>query len=87
MEIFFTSRNGAWGDTPHDITSNMWGDDSKSIGWNDHPMTSPSWTSKPKTPTGAPGTWPDQDIDLGGWNSQSKVGKLSFLPLINLKFL
>ncbi|XP_063595618.1 protein Gawky-like isoform X4 [Penaeus indicus] len=70
-------RNGSWSDPPHDTGSGMWGEEPKSGGWGEPPITSPSWGTKPKTPTGGPvgPGWGETDMELQGWGHQNKVPK------------
>lgn len=53
----------------------MWGEEPKSGGWGEPPITSPSWGTKPKTPTGGPvgPGWGETDMELQGWGHQNKV--------------
>uniref|UniRef100_A0A0P4WB21 RRM domain-containing protein n=1 Tax=Scylla olivacea TaxID=85551 RepID=A0A0P4WB21_SCYOL len=72
-------RNGSWSDSPHDTTSGMWVEEPKSGGWGEQPITPPSWSTKPKTPTGGPGGpigWAEPEMDLQqGWSHHNKVPK------------
>lgn len=81
-----TGRNGSWNDPPHDTGSGMWGEEPKSSGWGEPPITSPSWGTKPKTPTGAPGVpvgWGESEMEPQGWGNQNKMG--GYTPLLDLR--
>ncbi|XP_069940702.1 protein Gawky isoform X4 [Cherax quadricarinatus] len=79
-------RNGSWSDPSHDTGSGMWGEDPKSAGWGEQQITSPTWGTKPKTPTGGPGGpvgWNETDMELQGWGHQNKMS--GYPPLLDLR--
>nr|CAD7442204.1 unnamed protein product [Timema bartmani] len=60
------TRNGSWGDGPHDSNAPSWGDDGKQgVGvnsWNEPPLTPTAWVGGPKPKNPLNPSWVDDDV-------------------------
>ncbi|XP_071444399.1 protein Gawky isoform X1 [Hetaerina americana] len=75
------SRNGSWGDTPHDTGNSGWGDDSK-VGmggggvssWNEPQLNPSSWGGQKPKPSMNPSGWGEDNMDGSSWSHNPKAG-------------